>query len=324
MIRIALDAFGGDYAPDVVIDGAIRAVQSCNGEFHIVLCGPKGEVEEGLQKRGYQGDAISVVDAPELVAMDEHPVEVLRKKPNSGLVTCVALQKKGLVQASISAGNSGAMMASCLMLLGRTSENFARPPIGCIIPTAKGRMVMVDAGANVDEKVPVLVDFALAGSAFAENYLGIENPKVALLNMGEEEKKGPAVIQETYQLLKNNKAINFIGNVEGREVLLGGTDVLVCSGFTGNIVLKMIEGFYILHHELFGNIDTPAGKRFDEMWDYRNSGGALLLGLNGTCLIAHGISDAKAIEQACLAAYRFAKNDVAKQIGEKLNGIKQG
>ncbi|MEE1067237.1 MAG: phosphate acyltransferase PlsX [Fibrobacteraceae bacterium] len=322
MIKIALDALGGDYAPDVVIDGAIRAVKEAEGKLHIVLCGPQEVVEQGLKKFGYEGDAISIVDAPEPVAMDDHPVEVLRKKPNSGLVTCVALQKKGLVQASVSAGNSGAMMASCLMLLGRTSENFARPPIGCIIPTAQGQMVMVDAGANVDEKAPVLVDFALAGSVFAECYLGIENPKVALLNMGEEEKKGPAVIQEAYQLLKNVDSINFIGNIEGREVLLGGADVLVCSGYTGNIVLKMIEGFYILHHELFGSIDTPAGHRFDETWDYRNAGGALLLGLNGTGLIAHGISDAKAIHQACLAAYRFASNGVAKKIGEKLSGMK--
>lgn len=323
MIRIALDALGGDYAPDVVIDGAVRAVKAGEGKFQIVLCGPQDVVSEKLKDLGYEGDAISVVDAPDPVAMDEHPVEVLKKKPHSGLVTCVALQKKGLVQASVSAGNSGAMMASCLMLLGRTSENFARPPIGCIIPTAKGQMVMVDAGANVDEKAVQLVDFALAGSVFAECYLGIENPRVAILNMGEEEKKGPAVLQETYQLLKGSDKVNFIGNVEGREVLMGGTDVLVCSGYTGNVVLKMIEGFYILHHELFGKIDTPAGRRFDEQWDYRNAGGALLLGLNGTGLIAHGISDAKAIEQACLAAYRFAANDTAKKIGEKLGSIKQ-
>ena len=323
MIKVALDALGGDYAPDVVIDGAVRAVQEAAGELHVVLCGPQEVVKQGLEKLGYSGDAISIVDAPEPVAMDEHPVEVLRKKPNSGLVTCVALQKKGLVQASVSAGNSGAMMASCLMLLGRTSENFARPPIGCILPTAKGQMVMVDAGANVDEKAPVLVDFAKAGSVFAECYLGVENPRVALLNMGEEEKKGPAVIQEAYQLLKNVEAINFIGNIEGREVLLGGADVLVCSGYTGNVVLKMIEGFYILHNELFGKIDTPAGRRFDETWDYRNAGGALLLGLNGKGLIAHGISDALAINQACLAACRVAKNGVAQKIGEKLSGMNQ-
>jgi glycerol-3-phosphate acyltransferase PlsX len=317
MIRIALDAFGGDYAPDVVIDGAVRAVKANEGKFQIVLCGPKAEVEAGLQKLGYNGDAISVVDAPDIVAMDEHPTEVLRKKPNSGLVTCVALQKKGLVQASVSAGNSGAMMASCLMLLGRSSENFTRPPIGCAIPTAKNRAVLVDAGANVDEKASVLVDFAIAGSVFAECYLGYEKPKMALLNMGEEEKKGPAVIQEAYQLLKNT-SLNFVGNVEGRDLIAGEADVIVCSGYTGNVVLKMLEGFYEMHQEFFGTIDTPAGHRFAQMWDYRSTGGALLLGLNGTGIIAHGRSDAKAIEQAVIAAYQYAESKVAENVGLKL------
>lgn len=322
MIRIALDALGGDNAPDMVIDGAVRAVKANEGKFQVVLCGPKTEVEEGLKKLGYNGDAISVVDAPDFVAMDEHPTEVLRKKPNSGLVTCVGLQKKGLVQASVSAGNSGAMMASCLMLLGRSSENFARPPIGCAIPTGKNRAVLVDAGANVDEKASVLVDFAIAGSVFAECYLGYEKPKVALLNMGEEEKKGPAVIQEAYQLLKNS-SLNFIGNVEGRDLIAGEADVVVCSGYTGNVVLKMLEGFYELHQELFGTIDTPAGHRFAQMWDYRSTGGALLLGLNGTGIIAHGRSDAKAIEQAVIAAYQYAESKVAEKVGQKLAEYKQ-
>jgi glycerol-3-phosphate acyltransferase PlsX len=233
---------------------------------------------------------------------------------------CVGLQKKGLVQASVSAGNSGAMMASCLMILGRTSEDFARPPIGCIIPTAKGHSVLVDAGANVDEKPNVLRDFALAGSVFAESYLGLENPKVGLLNMGEEEKKGPASVQEAHQLLKN-APVNFIGNVEGRDVLLGEADVVVCSGFVGNVLLKMYEGFYELHTKTFGVIDTPAGKQFNEAWDYRNTGGALLLGLKGTGIIAHGRSDAKAIEQAIKVAYTFAANNVPEKIGKKLAGI---
>ena len=321
MISIALDAMGGDFAPGLVVDGAVKAARESNGQYHIVLCGPKAQVEDELKRLGYEGDAISVIDAPEIVAMDEHPTEVLRKKQNSGLVTCVALQKKGLVQASVSAGNSGAMMASCLMILGRTTENFARPPIACAIPTRKGRIVLVDAGANVDEKAPVLVDFALAGSVFAECYLGIQNPKVGLLNMGEEEKKGPAVIQEAYQLLKT-APVNFIGNIEGRDLLAGVADVVVCSGYTGNVVLKMIEGFYELHHDIFGSIDTPAGRQFDEMWDYRATGGALLIGLKGTGIIAHGRSDAKAVEQAIKVAYQFALNKIPEKVGEKLTGIK--
>jgi glycerol-3-phosphate acyltransferase PlsX len=299
----------------------VNAARESNGQYHIVLCGPKAQVEEELKRLGYEGDAISVIDAPELVAMDEHPTEVLRKKQNSGLVTCVALQKKGLVQASVSAGNSGAMMASSLMILGRTTENFARPPIACAIPTRKGRIVLVDSGANVDEKAPVLVDFALAGSVFAECYLGIQNPKVGLLNMGEDEKKGPAVLQEAHQLLKM-APVNFIGNIEGRDLIAGAADVVVCSGYTGNVVLKMLEGFYELHKEMFGTIDSPAGRQFEEMWDYRSTGGALLIGLKGTGIIAHGRSDAKAIEQAIKVAYQFALNKIPEKVGEKLTGIK--
>ncbi len=321
MIRIALDAMGGDHAPSVVVEGAVQAVLKNAGKFQVVLCGPQAQVEAELKRLNYTGDAISVVDAPELVAMDDHPTEVLKRKQNSGLVTCVALQKKGMVQASVSAGNSGAMMASCLMILGRQTDRFTRPPIGCAVPTRKGRVVLVDAGANVDEKAPMLVDFAIAGSVFAECYLGHTNPKVGLLNMGEEEKKGPAVIQETYQLLKE-APVNFIGNIEGRDFIAGEADVVVCSGFTGNIVLKMLEGFYELHQEFFGTIDSPAGKRFAEMWDYRNTGGALLLGLNGTGIIAHGRSDAQAIEQAVMVAYQFAAQNVPEKIGQKLAGIK--
>lgn len=320
MIKVALDALGGDYAPEVVIEGAVNAVKK-NADIHVVLCGPEAEVKARLEKLGYTGNGISVVDAPDPVAMDESPVEVLKKKPHSGLVMCVALQKKGLVDASVSAGNSGAMMASCLMLLGRSTDKFGRPPIGIALPTKDRRIVLVDGGANVDERASSLVDFAIAGSAFAETYLGYENPTVGLLNMGEEEHKGPAVLQEAHQLLKS-APVNFIGNIEGRDLIAGKADVVACSGFTGNVVLKMVEGFYEMHQELFGTIDTPAGRRFAEMWDYRTTGGALLLGLNGTGIIAHGRSDALAIETAVVVAAKYAEKGVAKKVGERLAAIK--
>ena len=306
MVKVALDALGGDFAPDVVIEGAVNAVNK-NANLHVVLCGPEAEVKAKLEKLGYTGKGISVVDAPDPVAMDEHPVEVLKKKPHSGLVTCVALQKKGMVDASVSAGNSGAMMASCLMLLGRTTDKFSRPPIGCVIPTADRPIILVDAGANVDERAATLVDFAIAGSAFAETYFGYEKPKVGLLNMGEEEHKGPAVLQEAHQLLKS---------AEGETLIEGVADVVVTSGFTGNVVLKMLEGFYELHKKMFGVIDTPNGRRFDEMWDYRMTGGALLLGLNG------GRSDALAIEKAVEVAAKYAEKGVSKNINERLLAIK--
>ena len=312
MVKVALDALGGDFAPDVVVEGAVNAVNK-NANLHVVLCGPEAVVKAKLESLGYAGTGISVVDAPDPVAMDEHPVQVLKKKPHSGLVTCVALQKKGMVDASVSAGNSGAMMASCLMLLGKSSEKFSRPPIGCVIPTADRPIILVDAGANVDERASTLVDFAIAGSAFAETYFGYEKPKVGLLNMGEEEHKGPAVLQEAHQLLKS-APVNFIGNIEG--------DVVVTSGFTGNVVLKMLEGFFEMHHKMFGSIDTPAGHRFDEMWDYRMTGGALLLGLNGTGIIAHGRSDALAIEKAVEVAAKYAEKGVSKNVNERLAAIK--
>ena len=320
MIRVALDALGGDFAPDVVVEGAVNAVNK-NPNVHVVLCGPEAVVKEKLAKLGYAGNGISVVDAPDPVAMDEHPVQVLKKKPHSGLVTCVALQKKGMVDASVSAGNSGAMMASCLMLLGKSSEKFSRPPIGCVIPTADRPIILVDAGANVDERASTLVDFAIAGSAFAETYFGYQNPKVGLLNMGEEEHKGPAVLQEAHQLLKS-APVNFIGNIEGEALIMGAADVVVTSGFTGNVVLKMLEGFFELHQKMFGTIDTEAGRRFAEMWDYRMTGGALLLGLNGTGIIAHGRSDALAIEKAVEVAAKYAEKGVFKNVNERLAAIK--
>ncbi|MCF0223889.1 MAG: phosphate acyltransferase PlsX [Fibrobacter sp.] len=320
MIKVALDALGGDFAPDVVIEGAVNAVKK-DPNLHIVLCGPEAVVKAGLEKLGYAGNGISVVDAPDPVAMDEHPVEVLKKKPHSGLVTCVALQKKGMVDASVSAGNSGAMMASCLMLLGKTTDKFSRPPIGCVIPTVDRQIVLVDAGANVDERASTLVDFAIAGSAFFETYFSCEKPKVGLLNMGEEEHKGPAVLQEAYKLLKE-APVNFIGNIEGEDLLMGKADVVVSSGYTGNVVLKMIEGFYEVHQKMFGTIDSEAGRRFEEMWDYRMTGGALLLGLNGTGIIAHGRSDALAIEKAVEVAARYASKGVAKNVNARLSEIK--
>ena len=309
MVKVALDALGGDFAPDVVVEGAVNAVKK-NADLHVVLCGPEAVVKAKLESLGYTGHGISVVDAPDAVAMDEHPVEVLKKKPHSGLVTCVALQKKGMVDASVSAGNSGAMMASCLMLLGRTTDKFSRPPIGCVIPTADRPIILVDAGANVDERASTLVDFAIAGSAFAETYFGYEKPKV-----------GPAVLQEAHQLLKA-APVNFIGNIEGETLIEGVADVVVTSGYTGNVVLKMLEGFYELHKKMFGVIDTPEGRRFDEMWDYRMTGGALLLGLNGTGIIAHGRSDALAIEKAVEVAAKYAEKGVFKNVNERLAAIK--
>jgi glycerol-3-phosphate acyltransferase PlsX len=316
MIRVALDAMGGDHAPEAIVAGAVQAVLEFQGELQVVLTGPAQRVEEELSKNPSHQGWIQVVDAPQLVEMDESPASVLKTKPESGLVKCVALQKAGMVQASVSAGNSGAMMAACLMILGRTGR-ISRPAIACLVPSAQGKSVMVDCGANVDEKPQHLLDFAHCGSIFAELVLGHENPRVGLLNLGEEEHKGTAVVQETYGLLKESP-LNFIGNIEGRDIVKGSANVIVTSGFTGNVVLKLMEGFYELHHQTFGDIDTPAGRQFNEDWNYENTGGALLLGLQGSGFIAHGRSSATAIRSALRTAYLSVKSQVAERIAKEM------
>jgi len=320
-VQIALDAMGGDFAPEQIVKGAVLAANDPERDFGILLCGPEATVKEELKKNGYSGDAITVIDAPDLVAMDEPPTQALKTKTKSGLVTCVGLQKQGAAVASVSAGNSGAMMAACLMILGRAA-NVARPAIACAVPTAKRQAILVDCGANVDEKAPVLVDFALCGSVYAEAVMGYKNPTVGLINMGEEEKKGTEVLQEAHKLLKL-APLNFIGNVEGRDFIKGHADVVVAPGYTGNVILKLMEGFYELAHEVFGEVKTEKAKEFDRLWDYRNHGGGLLLGLNGVGIITHGRADYIAIRHSLFTACKFAKAGVPAKVAEKLSAIKK-
>jgi glycerol-3-phosphate acyltransferase PlsX len=318
MMKVALDAMGGDAAPQAAIEGAVQAAIDNRDRFEILLAGPQDTIQAELDRLGYSGEGLHIVHAPELVAMDESPTSVLKNKQNSGLVTCVALQKQGLAAASVSAGNSGAMMAACLMILGRIGR-ISRPAIACNVPAVDRLVVLMDCGANVDEKPSTLLDFAICGSVYAEHVLEYSNPSIGLLNVGEEEKKGPEVIQEAHQLLKNSN-LNFHGNIEGRDILSGTTDVIVAPGYAGNIVLKLMEGFYELHKNTFGIINSETGRKFDEQWDYRNHGGGLLLGLNGTGIITHGRADAKAIKISLETAYRFAQKGVSQKIAEKLIG----
>ena len=316
MIKVALDAMGGDNAPEAVVEGAVLAAREAQGRYGIVLAGPQDTVDSLLKKHGWSGDGIEIFHAPGIVNMDDSPTAVLKTKSDSGLVACVQLQKMGQVQASISAGNSGAMMAACLMILGRVGQ-IPRPAIACVMPSLGKKTVVLDCGANVDEKPQTLVCFGICGSVYAEEVLGRKNPKVGLLNMGEEEKKGTESIQEAHQLLKS-APVNFVGNVEGRDILKGEVDVIVTPGYTGNVILKLMEGFHEYHLDLFGQIDSPAGKQFESDWDYSNIGAALLLGLNGTGLITHGRADAKAIKNGLEAAYRQAEAGIVDKIAAKL------
>jgi glycerol-3-phosphate acyltransferase PlsX len=319
MVKIALDAMGGDNAPTVVIEGAIRAVNELQGKLGVVLTGPEEVVRAELTKFGEENNPwIEIVHAPDLVEMDESPATVLKTKSESGLVKCVALQKAGLVQASMSAGSSGAMMAACLMILGRIGK-IARPAIACLMPSKSGTTVLLDCGANVDEKASTLLDFAVCGSVYSSHMLGHDNPTVGLLNIGEEDKKGSEVIQETFGLLKESN-LNFYGNIEGGDVIQGTTNVIVCSGFVGNIVLKLMEGFYDFHISEFGEMDTEAGRRFSKGWDYDNFGGALLLGLKGTGFIAHGRANATAIYSGLKTVAGIAEKEITQKVADALVG----
>jgi glycerol-3-phosphate acyltransferase PlsX len=318
MIKVALDAMGGDFAPAAVVEGAVLAAKESQGKYVIVLTGPEDVIKKQLAAFGYAGGAgIEIFHAPDIVAMDEAPSSVIKNKQNSGLVACVALQKQGKVQASISAGNSGAMMAACLMVLGRVG-NIPRPAIACPMPSLGKKTLVLDCGANVDEKAQTLVHFGICGSVYAQEVLGRANPTVGLLNVGEEEKKGTEIIQEAHQLLKQ-APLNFIGNVEGRDILKGMADVIVTPGYTGNVVLKLMEGFYEYHTKVFGKVDSPAGRQFEQEWNYANFGAAMLLGLNGTGLITHGRADAKAIKNGLETAYQLAQSKVAEKIAAKLS-----
>lgn len=321
MIKVALDAMGGDNAPKAVIEGAIQAAKDSQGKYTIILAGPEDVVRQQIDSFGYTGGGLEIFNAPDLVAMDDSPTAVLKNKPNSGLVACVSLQKTGKAQASISAGNSGAMMAACLMVLGRVGS-IPRPAIACDVPSLGKKITLLDCGANVDEKAQTLVAFGICGSVYSQEMLGRSNPSVGLLNMGEEEKKGTEVLQEAHQLLKR-APLNFIGNVEGRDIMKGSCDVIVAPGYVGNVVLKLMEGFYEYHLKTFGRIDSEAGRQFHHDWDYANFGAAMLLGLNGTGLITHGRADARVIRNGLDLAYRLADSKVSEKIAAKLNQVGQ-
>jgi glycerol-3-phosphate acyltransferase PlsX len=319
VIKVALDAMGGDHAPAAIVEGAILAAKENQGKFRILLAGPEDVIKAQLAAFGYDCAGMDIVHAPDIVSMGDSPTVVLKTKQNSGLMTCVSLQKSGQAHASISAGNSGAMMAACLMVLGRVAS-IPRPAIACDVPSFGKKVTLLDCGANVDEKATTLVAFGICGSIYSEEMLGRKNPTVGLLNMGEEEKKGTEVLQEAHQLLKQ-APINFIGNVEGRDLMNNAPDVIVTPGYTGNVVLKLMEGFYEYHLKTFGKIDSPAGKQFHQDWDYANFGAAMLLGLNGTGLITHGRANAKVIKNGLELAFRLADSKVSEKIAAKLNQV---
>jgi phosphate acyltransferase len=310
MRKIAVDAMGGDFAPKAIIEGAVLAASELPEDYQIVLIGKQDAMLQVLHDLKYRKDAIEMVFSNDVIEMHEHPTRAFSQKPNSSIGVGFKLLKEGQVSAFCSAGNTGAMMVGSLFTL-RTLGNIQRPPIAGYFPLKNGNFsLMLDIGANADCKPEVLMQFAELGSLYAKFTLNIENPKVGLVNIGEEEEKGNTVSQAAYQLLKNNKKINFIGNVEGRDLLEGKADVYVTEGFTGNVLFKMGESMY--EYAVSQGIDDPLINRMN----YEVAGGSPIIGVNGNVIVGHGISTPLAIKNMILLAKRQIESNVVDKIKE--------
>lgn len=310
MRKIAVDAMGGDFAPKAVIEGAIMAASELPENYQIVLIGKQDAMLEILHDLEYRKGAIEMIYCNEVIEMHEHPTRAFSQKPNSSIGVGFKLLKEGAVSAFCSAGNTGAMMVGSLFTL-RTLGNIQRPPIAGYFPLKNGNFsLMLDIGANADCKPEVLMQFAELGSLYARFALNIENPKVGLVNIGEEEEKGNTVSQAAYKLLKNNKKINFIGNVEGRDLFEGKADVYVTEGFTGNVLFKMGESLY--EHAVSQGINDPLINRMN----YEVAGGSPIIGVNGNVIVGHGISSPLAIKNMILLAKKQIESNVVDKIKE--------
>jgi glycerol-3-phosphate acyltransferase PlsX len=310
MKKIAVDAMGGDFAPKAVIEGAIMASSELPENYQIVLIGKQDAMLEVLHDLEYRKGAVEMIFCNDVIEMHEHPTRAFSQKPNSSIGVGFKLLKEGQVSAFCSAGNTGAMMVGSLFTL-RTIGNLQRPPIAGYFPLKNGNYsLMLDIGANADCKPEVLMQFAELGSLYAKFALNIENPKVGLLNIGEEEEKGNTVAQAAYQLLKNNKKVNFIGNVEGRDLFDGKADVIVTDGFTGNVMFKMGESLY--EYAATQGIDDQLINRMN----YEVAGGSPIIGVNGNVIVGHGISTPLAIKNMILLAQRQIESNVVDKIKE--------
>ncbi len=326
-MRIAVDAMGGDNAPEEIIKGAIAAKEQLGVD--IILVGIPDVINNQLHKLGAQGK-VEVVPAMEVIAMDEHPASAIRKKKDSSIVVATKLVKEQQAHGLVSAGSTGAQMAAALFGLGRI-KGVERPAIVTVLPTLSGRVVLLDAGANADAKAKHLLQYAQMGSIYAERVLGLNQPKLGLLNIGEEETKGSELALEAYNLLSNDVNLNFFGNIEGRDVLTGKVDVIICDGFVGNIVLKFAEGmastiFTLIKEELSksitrkigGLLAMPGFRAIKKRMDYNEYGGAPLLGVDGVSIICHGSSKEKAITNAIAVAKQCVESDFVNKIKDAI------
>lgn len=333
---IALDAMGGDKAPEAIVEGAFLAASEY--KLEIILVGDKDNIKAVLDKHFYNPQnipgRITIEHASEVVEMEEPGATSVRKKKDSSIAVAVRLVKQGRAQAVVTAGNTGAAVANATLGL-RLLPGIERPGIGVLMPTLTGVTLVIDAGANIDTKPKQLLQYGVMGDVYMRHILGKSNPKIGLLNVGEEETKGTDFIKESYSLLTESN-LNFIGNVEGKGIFAGVCDVIVCDGFVGNIVLKVSESLaeamaVFLKRELKSNILTQLGafmsmgafKRLHKKMHYSAYGGAPLLGTNGICIISHGRSSGIAIKNAIRVASEFINHQVNKHIIETLESINE-
>ncbi|MFZ2197663.1 MAG: phosphate acyltransferase PlsX [Thermodesulfovibrionales bacterium] len=323
-MRVVLDAMGGDHAPLVNVEGAVETVNECD-DIDVILVGDEASIQKELRNKRYSPGRVSVVHASQVVEMHESPMVAIRKKKDSSIRVGIGLVKTGKADAFVSAGHSGVVMASSLMMLG-TAKVVDRPAIATLMPTLRDPFIMLDVGATVDCNPQNLLQFALMGSTYCRLVLRRPDPKVALLSIGEEDIKGNEVTKEAFKLIKKSK-LNFIGNIEGKDIFSGKADVVVCDGFIGNIALKISEGLAetilkMLKQEI-SSVSTgrvgyllmkPAIRKFKKRTDYDEYGGAPLLGINGTSIISHGRSSSKAIKNALRVAADYAAKRVYEAI----------
>lgn len=330
-MRIVLDAMGGDHAPQEIVKGAILALNMFD-DIEVILVGDEKAIENCLQDETYDRSRVEIVHTTQTIEMAESPVNAIRTKKDSSLVVAFNLVAEGKGQALITAGSTGATVAGATLILRRL-PGIKRPALAPVLPTKKGGILLIDCGANVDCKPIYLQQFGIMGSIYMEKVMGVESPRVGLINNGAEEEKGCALTKEAYQLLAESK-INFKGNIEGREITSGNFDVAVCDGFVGNIVMKFMEGvagtlMQMMKEEVMKSTISKLGmgmakkslRNFKKKMDYTEYGGALLLGVNGGVIKSHGSSNSKAILSTFRQARLFIQNDVVGTIKEEVEKL---
>jgi glycerol-3-phosphate acyltransferase PlsX len=312
-MRIGIDIMGGDFAPEKTVHGAILALKELPTDTQIVLFGRKSEILSELKRINTSSEKFEIIDCADVINMGEHPTKAFKSKPNSSIAIGFEYLAKGKIDGFASAGNTGAMFVGGFYSV-KAISGILRPAISTLIPREDGGVtVLLDVGANADCKPDVLYQFGILGSLFSEYVCGIKNPKVSLLNLGEEKTKGNMLTQASYSMMEDNPDYNFIGNIEGRDIFDSETDVIVCDGFTGNIVLKEAEGIYSIM-EKRGLLDDYF-KRFN----YENYGGTPILGLNKTVIIGHGISNEIAIKNMITLTKDVVEADLENKIKNNLN-----